>query len=56
MESPLSFFRRDGFAMWRMRWFPFRTHEYLGSDGEGGSRLSPPVWQWPEVLGRDLRG
>lgn len=35
---------------WRFRWLPYRTHQSLG-DG----RFTRPMWQWPEVLNKDLR-
>lgn len=44
--------RSDRFAIWRMRWFPYRTYEYVAGVGAYG----PAHWQWPDVLRRPHRG
>lgn len=38
------------FSAWRCRWFPYRTVEFVDV-GEYG----PQRWQWPDVLGKDMR-
>jgi hypothetical protein len=43
----------DRFAIWRMRWFPYRTYEYLGEFP--AEEFGPAKWQWPDVLGRPFR-
>lgn len=40
----------DRFAIWRMRWLPYRTCEFLGPRERG-----PWKWQWPDVLRRSHR-
>jgi hypothetical protein len=36
---------------WRCRWFPYRTCDWYGPCDYGPTR-----WQWPDVLGKKMRG
>ncbi len=36
--------------LWKMRWFPYRTAEFLGIDEEGEMLLGPWEWHLPDRL------
>lgn len=37
-------------ALFKMRWFPYRTYELLGFTDEGDAVFGPAVWNRPDVL------